>query len=71
MALNFVLHWVQPLKQRIYPAFEYSGLGDLTRERVETMGVQRQRRECGDGVFTSKLEIKDNACPHPFRLSTP
>jgi hypothetical protein len=32
VALNFICRWVQPCKERVHPLYEYSGLGDPTRE---------------------------------------
>src|SRR5438105_15853675 len=35
VVINFLGRRVQPIKERVHPAFEYTGRGDMTRESVE------------------------------------
>jgi hypothetical protein len=37
VALNFIYRQVQPCKERVDPFYEYSGLGDPTRESARNL----------------------------------
>jgi hypothetical protein len=37
VALNFIYRRVQPCKERVHPLYEYSGLGDPTRESARNL----------------------------------
>lgn len=70
VAMNFICRRIQPSKERVHPAYEYSGPGDITREAPEDI-------DRGDVYFRIGQLFGKNVKPDnvgqvkPFSLGNP
>ena len=64
---NFIGRRTQPIKERVHPAYEYSGLEDPTRESPDPWGL----KDLNDRVyslFQNDVNVKDTPRPVGFTL---
>ena len=59
---NFIGRRTQSIKERIHPAYEYSGLEDPTREPPDPWGIKALNDRVSS-LFQNDVNIKD--APHP------
>ena len=64
---NFIGRRTQPIKERVHPAYEYSGLEDPTRESPDPWGI-RDLNDRVSSLFQNDVNVKDSPCPTGFTL---
>src|SRR6266508_1955688 len=70
VVINFIGHRVQPIKDRVHPATEYTGRGDPTHESNEPwIGAQLYNRVAL--LFASYMDVSSVKCPHGYNLVNP
>ena len=70
VAINFVVHRIQPCKERFHPAYEYAGDEDITREAPEKINK-------GDayihllGLFSSNTKLSNTGQQVAYNITNP
>src|SRR5206468_216158 len=59
---NFIGRRTQPIKERVHPAYEYSGLEDPTRESPDPWGIKALNDRVSS-LFQNDVNVND--APHP------
>jgi hypothetical protein len=70
VALNFICRWVQPCKERVHPLYEYSGLGDPTREFVRNLSHEEVNWWLAQLFDLSRYRLLSNTMK-AYKLTTP
>lgn len=68
IAIDFVHHSIQPLKDRVYPAYHYSGINDPTRETDRRVGREEIIHQIS--LFFN-CEITNLGAPKSYSLFNP
>src|SRR5438105_15557999 len=64
---NFIGRRTQPIKERVYRAYEYSGLEGPTRESPDLWGL-KDLNDRVSSLFQNDVNVKDSPCPTGFTL---
>ena len=64
---NFIGRQIQPIKERVHPAYEYSGLEDPTRESPDPWGIKALNDRV-PSLFQNDVNVKDASRPAGFTL---
>ena len=70
VVLNFIHRRVQPIKDRVHPSSEYSGICDPTRE-LPSLWTQEEMLRRVRTLFSTGVEITNEGCPPAYSLNRP
>ena len=70
VVINFIGHRVQPIKDRVHPAIEYTGRGDLTRESPEPWEDSELYSQVVS-LFSSDVDVLGAKRPKGYSLANP
>ena len=64
---NFIGQRTQPIKDRVHPVYEYSGLEDPTRESPDPWGIKALNDRVSS-LFQNDVNVKDAPRPAGYTL---